>query len=66
MTDKEEQLRHFREALDRKERAAEQSAQAHAEQDGPPPAETGHPQAGHSPTETGVGKDKMTADKWNQ
>ena len=66
MTDKDEQLRQFREALDRKERAAEQASQANAAHDGPPPEETGHAQAGHSPRETGGGKDKMTADKWNQ
>jgi hypothetical protein len=66
MTDKDEQLKHFREALDRKERAAEEASHAHAAHPGPPPDETGHAQAGHSPREQGGGKDKMTADKWNQ
>jgi hypothetical protein len=66
MTDKDEQLKHFREALDRKERAAEQASHAGGEHSGPPPEETGHPKAGHSPRETGGGKEKMTADKWNQ
>jgi hypothetical protein len=66
MTDKDEQLEHFREALDRKKRAAEQASHAGGEHSGPPPEETGHPQAGHSPRETGGGKEKMTADKWNQ
>jgi hypothetical protein len=66
MTDKEEQLKHFREALERKERAAEQAARAGDDHSGPPPGETGHEQAAHSPRETGGGKEKMTADKWNQ
>jgi hypothetical protein len=66
MTDKDEQLKHFREALDRKERAAEEAGHAQPAHAGPPPDETGHPQAGHSPREQGGGKDKMTADKWNQ
>jgi hypothetical protein len=66
MTDKDEQLEHFREALDRKKRAAEQASHAGGEHSGPPPEEIGHPQAGHSPQEQGGGKEKMTADKWNQ
>jgi hypothetical protein len=66
MTDKDEQLKAFRQALDRKERAAEEASHAHTAHDGPPPEESGHAQAGHSPRETGGGKDKMTADKWNQ
>ena len=66
MTDKDEQLKAFRQALDRKERAAEEASHAHAAHSGPPPEETGHAQAGHSPREQGGGKDKMTADKWNQ
>jgi hypothetical protein len=66
MTDKDEQLKAFRQALDRKERAAEEASHAHAEHSGPPPEETGHAQAAHSPREQGGGKEKMTADKWNQ
>jgi hypothetical protein len=66
MTDKDEQLKAFRQALDRKERAAEEASHANAEHSGPPPEETGHAQAAHSPREQGGGKDKMTADKWNQ
>jgi hypothetical protein len=66
MTHKDEQLKKFREALERKERAAEEASHAAAAHGGPPPEETGHAQAGHSPRETGGGKDKMTADKWNQ
>jgi hypothetical protein len=66
MTDKDEQLKHFREALDRKERAAERASHAGGDHPGPPPDETGHAQAAHSPREQGGGKEKMTADKWNQ
>jgi hypothetical protein len=66
MTDKEQQLKHFREAVDRKEHEAEEASHAHADRSGPPPDEEGHPQAGHSPRERGGGKEKMTADKWNQ
>jgi hypothetical protein len=66
MTDKDEQLEHFREALDRKKRAAEQASHAGGDRSGPPPEEIGHPQAAHSPQEQGGGKEKMTADKWNQ
>ena len=66
MTDKDEQLKHFREALDRKERVTGQASHAGAEHSGPPPEENGHVQAAHSPRERGGGKEKMTADKWNQ
>jgi hypothetical protein len=66
MTDKDQQLKHFREAVDRKEHEAEEASHTHADRSGPPPDEEGHAQAGHSPREQGGGKDKMTADKWNQ
>jgi hypothetical protein len=66
MTDKDQQLKHLRDAVDRKGHEAEEASHAHAERSGPPPDEEGHPQAGHSPRERGGGKEKMTADKWNQ
>jgi hypothetical protein len=66
MTDKEQQLRHFREAVDRKEQEAEEASHTHADRSGPPPEESGQPPAGHSPRERGSGRDKTTADKWNQ
>jgi hypothetical protein len=66
MTEKDEQLKAFREALDRKERAAALASHAGDDHSGPPPGETGHVQAAHSPREQGGGKEKMTADKWNQ
>jgi hypothetical protein len=66
MTDKKQQLKRFRRAVNRKEQAAEEASHAHADRAGPPPEESGHPQAGHSPREQGSGKDKMSADKWNQ
>ena len=66
MTDKDQQLKHFREAVDRKDEAAEEASHAHAARGGPAPEESGQPQSGHSPREQGGGKDKMTADKWNQ
>jgi hypothetical protein len=66
MTDKDQQLKQFREAVDRKEEAAEEASHAHPDHGGPPPEEPGRPQGGHSPREHGGGKDKMTADKWNQ
>jgi hypothetical protein len=66
MTDKDQQLKHFREAVERKAGEAEEASHTHADRSGPPPGEEGHPQAGHSPREQGGGKEKMTADKWNQ
>jgi hypothetical protein len=66
MTDKDQQLKHLRDAVDRKAEHAEEASHAHGERSGPPPEERGHPEAGHSPREQGGGKDKMTADKWNQ
>jgi len=66
MTDKDQQLKHFREAVDRKEEAAEEASHAEAARSGPPPGEDGQPESGHSPRQQGGGKDKMTADKWNQ
>jgi len=66
MTDKDKQLKQFRDAVDRKEEEAEEASHAHADRSGPPPGEEGHPESGHSPREQGGGKDKMTADKWNQ
>jgi hypothetical protein len=66
MTDKDQQLKHFRDAVDRKEQAAEEASHAHPAHDGPAPEEAGQPQSGHSPREQGSGKDKMSADKWNQ
>ena len=66
MTDKDQQLKQFREAVDRKEQAAEEASHAHPSHSGPAPDESGRPQGGHSPREQGGGKEKMTADKWNQ
>jgi hypothetical protein len=66
MTDKDEQLKHFREALERKQRAAQQASLEGDGHAGPPPGEQGHAEPGHSPREQGHGKEKMTADKWNQ
>jgi hypothetical protein len=66
MTDKKQQLKRFRRAVTRKGQAAEEASHGSADRSGPPPEEAGHPQAGHSPREQGSGKDKMSADKWNQ
>jgi hypothetical protein len=66
MTDKDQQLKQFRDAVDRKADAAEEASHAHPAHGGPAPEEAGQPQGGHSPREQGGGKDKMTADKWNQ
>jgi hypothetical protein len=66
MTEKDQQLKQFRDAVDRKEHAAEEASHTHPAHDGPAPEETGRPKGGHSPREQGGGKDKMTADKWNQ
>jgi hypothetical protein len=63
MTDKEQQLEQLREAVDRKKEAAEKASHDRPE---PAPDETGAPQDAHSPRERGDGKDKMTADRWNQ
>jgi hypothetical protein len=66
MTDKEQQLKHFRDAVDRKDEEAEEASHAHPARSGPAPEERGRPERGHSPREQGDGKDKMTADRWNQ
>jgi hypothetical protein len=66
MTDKDQQLKQFRAAVDDKEEAAEEASHAHPERSGPPPDESGRPRDSHSPRAQGGGKDKMTADRWNQ
>jgi hypothetical protein len=66
MTDKDQQLKQFRDAVDRKDEQAEEASHAHPDRSGPAPAERGRPEAAHSPREQGGGKDKMTADRWNQ
>jgi hypothetical protein len=74
MTNKEEQLKHFRDALDRKAEAAQAGNQVHS---GPPPAERGEEGPQRSLTEPGRPQDvdpqhkssrkgHVTADKWNQ
>jgi hypothetical protein len=66
MTDKDQQIKRFREAVDEKAEAAEAASHAQPNRSGPAPSESGRPSEGHSPREQGDGKDKMTADRWNQ
>jgi hypothetical protein len=66
MTDKDQQLRQFRDAVDEKAEAAEEASHARPDRSGPAPDEPGGPLDAHSPREQGSGKDKMTADRWNQ
>ena len=76
MTDKEEQLQHLREAVDRK--AEEAGGGTNPERSGPPPEELGEGGVQRSLTESGrpqdVGdphhkssrKGHVTAENWNQ
>jgi len=64
MTDQEEQLARFREAVERKAAKAERASHEHPHENAP--HVSGHAEPSHSPREKGHGKDKMTADKWNQ
>jgi hypothetical protein len=77
MTEKDEQLKHFREALDRKAEAADSTSRAASqppeEDTGPAdPAtqgnlvEDGRPQDVLSPRAKSQQKGKVTADRWNQ
>jgi hypothetical protein len=66
MTDKEKQLERLREAVDRKAEAADDASHESPDRSGPAPEEEGRPGEAHSPREQGGGKDKMTADRWNQ
>jgi hypothetical protein len=74
MTDKDQQLKHFREALDRKEEAEHAATPARS---GPPPEQQGEAGPQRSLTEAGRTQDvdpshkssrkgHVTADKWNQ
>jgi hypothetical protein len=74
MTDKEQQLKHFRDAVDRK---AEASQVDNPSRSGPPPEERGEEGPQRSLTEPGRPQDvdpqhkssrkgHVTADKWNQ
>jgi hypothetical protein len=78
MTDKDQQLEQFREAVDRKAEAAEAASQASGPSAaGPDPdaadpgvqrsrIEHGRPQDVQSVRDKNTGKGKKTADKWNQ
>ena len=74
MTDKDQQLKHFRDAVDRKAERADSGAPAHT---GPPPEQQGEAGPQRSLTEPGRPQDvdpshkssrkgHVTADKWNQ
>jgi hypothetical protein len=74
MTDKDQQLKHFREAVDRKEESAHAGNPARS---GPPPEQHGDPAGQRSlteparpqdvdPREKSSRKGHVTADKWNQ
>jgi hypothetical protein len=78
MSDKDEQLERFREAVDRKDDEAEAASRATRDAgSGPPPDENapgiqpgivddGRPQDTFSVRAKNTGKGKKTADKWNQ
>jgi hypothetical protein len=75
MTDKDEQLKHFREAVDRKAEAAEEASHDHPEPIAPQEVghggqaariDTAHTQDEFSIRDKNTGKGKKTADKWNQ
>jgi hypothetical protein len=77
MTDKDEQLKRLRDAVERKEQAAEEASRARPDRSGPAPDEPaqgaqrslddpGRPQDARSAREKSAGKGKKTADKWNQ
>ena len=74
MTDKDQQLKHFRDAVDRK---AEHDGAGNPARSGPPPEQQGEAGPQRSLTEPGRGQDvdpsrkssrkgHDTADKWNQ
>ena len=75
MTDKDQQLQQFREAVDRKAEAAEEASHAQPERRGHDDAgpesqrsrvDTAHTQDEFSVRDKNTGKGKKTADKWNQ
>ena len=75
MTDKEQQLEQFREAVDRKAEAAEEASHQqpeHRPSDARAPDSQGsridpaHTQDEFSIRDKNTGKGKKTADKWNQ
>jgi hypothetical protein len=78
MTEKDEQLEQFREAVDRKAEAAEAASRATPARAGGPDPEgadpgvqasrtaAGRPQDTYSARDKNTGKGKKTADKWNQ
>jgi hypothetical protein len=77
MTQKDEQLEQFRDAVDRKAAAAEEAARATAPTGGPDAddidpgvqrsrIEPGRTQDAYDVRDKSTGKGKKTADKWNQ
>jgi hypothetical protein len=75
MTDKDQQLKHFREAVDRKAEEAEEASHAHPDRRAPEEVGHGsqsarvdqaHTQDEFSIRDKNTGKGKKTADKWNQ
>jgi hypothetical protein len=77
MTDKEQQLEQFREAVERKAHEAEEASHGHPARSGPAPdqrgadvqesrIDTAHTQDQFSVRDKNTGKGKKTADKWNQ
>ena len=77
MTEKDEQLEQFREAVDRKAEAAEEASRATTSTSGPNAddvdpgvqrsrVEDGRTQDTFSVRDKNSGKGKKTADKWNQ
>jgi hypothetical protein len=79
MTDKDQQLEHFREAVERKADQADEASHAHprtaGQADDEPGGssrfqrskeEPGRPQDTFSVRDKSSGKGKKTADKWNQ
>ena len=77
MTDKDQQLEHFREAVDRKAEEADAASHANPARTGPVPDQPGaeyqdakirpdRAQDAFSIRDKNTGKGKKTADKWNQ
>jgi len=77
MTDKQEQLDRFRDAVERKKADSEAASHAERPTSGAPPreegpgtqrslTETGRPQDAFSVRDKNSQKGKKTADKWNQ
>lgn len=77
MTQKDQQLEHLHDAVERKKRESEEASRAHPAPGGPPPADDGRGtqsgrfvegrnQDGGSVRDKNSRKGKVTADKWNQ